>query len=122
MAQEPKKPILQVKNVWCPKCGRQEFEHMYSILLCTNCGASVEWSTTWNEWFGRSSSGQWILGATPPGTKWEQCSTGWWSMIDQYDPNTGKKLKDPGIRDKLLKQKEGLEFELAVIHHKIENT
>ena len=122
MAQEPKKPILQVKNVWCPKCGRQEFEHRYSILHCTNCGASVEWSTTWNEWFGRSSSGQWILGATPPGTKWEQCSTGWWSMIDQYDPNTGKKLKDPGIRDKLLKQKEGLEFELAVIHHKIENT
>lgn len=111
-------PIVQVKNVWCPNCGRQEFELRYN-LYCTNCGTGVEWSKTWEEWYSSSSPGKVFAHDFPSGTKWEESGTGWLVMVHQYDPNTGKRLADPKVLQCLKSARKELEKGLARIDHKV---
>ncbi len=119
------KPILTVKNVWCPKCGQQKFEHRHTLLVCTHCGCFVEWNKTWQEWFGISSPCLlgFNLNEAPSGTKWEPQFGGYqYTMIDQYNPNTGVKLADPKVREALLRAKSCLEKKLARTEHQLEST
>lgn len=122
MSEVAVKPELEVENVWCPNCGRQTFEPRYTILVCLHCGTSVEWSEVWNEWFGRSSPC--LLGFqmddTPAGTKWESQFGGYqYTMVAQYNPNTGKKLADPRVRKALLRVKSCLEKKLVRVTHQL---
>lgn len=112
-------PIVRVKNVWCPNCGRQEFEFRYRTLHCTNCGTCVEWSETWEEWYGSSSPGKVFANDLPGGTNWEKTGTGWFVMVSQYDPNTGERLADPKVLQCLRKAREELAERLAKIDHRI---
>ena len=123
MSKVTTKPELEVKNVWCPKCGKQTFEHRYSLLVCTNCGTTIEWSTVWEEWHGSSSPCH--LGFDkdkfPSGVRLESQFNGYqYTMVDQYNPNTGKKLADPRARESLLKVRSYLEKKLTRVDHQLE--
>ncbi len=117
-------PELEVKNVWCPNCGRQRFEHRHTLLICLHCGTSIEWSNTWKEWFGRSSPC--LLGfdleRAPSGTKWKSEFDGYqYTMVSQYNPNTGKKVTDPKVVKALSKIRSCLMKKLEKVDHELKS-
>jgi DNA-directed RNA polymerase subunit RPC12/RpoP len=116
-----KKPVLEVKNVWCPYCKHQVFECSSDAYVCANCGATVRWNDDLNLWVPYEEPPIFTSKPEtfPEGTEWVASPKGKYSAKRLYDPNTGEGTSDPKVLKALQDEQKKLEEQLEDVKRKI---